>query len=536
MPIELMIPPWARVSSGRFDFLSNTVAFPSTFTGAIRSTDRLGDRVGVNFSTQNASHRETAPTRALLSAIRASMRGQSARIWFTDPGYQRRGSFPATELLSNNTFANGTTGFNVGGSPVASLSVADRVLRVNRTGGGGNNPQVDPASLPTTVQYAPYALRGFFSGLRGNPTLAAYHHDGTIEVENILPAGTGGYVCAAQVVRATAPAQLALYDRATSGGIAGDYFDVSWMSYARCTLVDNGQNLLLRSDEFDNAAWTKINCTITTGDTAPDGSTAGDSLVENGAAGQHFVIQTPAAAVSSSALDYCICVALRANGRSWAVIGLSEATGGTSVFDYFNLSNGAIGAFGATGANWSNRRSFTVFLGNGWYLCCVVARKTNAATSLSAFVNAATADGTSNYTGTNGLSAIRMWRATQAQSSVPTRLVLTTSAASTGTSQTGPGYYTKGWPASTNGLLLTDDWVQIGRQPNKVVAPVNSDAAGLAYLQLAYPLRTAPSDNAPVIIHEPFGRFVSADNQGGYDFRPGVFTDHEFQLIEDLAT
>jgi hypothetical protein len=76
--------------------------------------------------------------------------------------------------------------------------------------------------------------------------------------------------------------------------------------------------------------------------------------------------------------------------------------------------------------------------------------------------------------------------------------------------------------------------VQIGNQLNKVVAPVNSDAAGLAYLRLAYPQRTAPSDNEPIIITNPFGRFVATGNEGGYDFSPGGFSSHAFELIEAL--
>jgi hypothetical protein len=79
-------------------------------------------------------------------------------------------------------------------------------------------------------------------------------------------------------------------------------------------------------------------------------------------------------------------------------------------------------------------------------------------------------------------------------------------------------------PVSTNGLLMPDDEIQVGNELKLVTAPLNSDAAGLGYLQFEPPLRGAPADNAPVILHEPMGRFLFTGELVGWDHEPGIIT------------
>lgn len=55
---------------------------------------------------------------------------------------------------------------------------------------------------------------------------------------------------------------------------------------------DSGKNLLLYSEQFDNAAWVKVNCTVTANAlTAPDGTTTADTIVRT-AVGNHYFGQT----------------------------------------------------------------------------------------------------------------------------------------------------------------------------------------------------------------------------------------------------
>jgi hypothetical protein len=65
-------------------------------------------------------------------------------------------------------------------------------------------------------------------------------------------------------------------------------------------------NVALRSEEFDNAAWTKSNCTITANAiAAPDGTTTADKLIENVANAQHQAGQSFTAAAGSTVTISC---------------------------------------------------------------------------------------------------------------------------------------------------------------------------------------------------------------------------------------
>lgn len=322
-------------------------------------------------------------------------------------------------------------------------------------------------------------------------------------------------------------------DTAGNISLAGDWVDVPWLSFARCALIDNRPNLLLQSDVF-GTSWTPSNATVGTNATAaPDGTTTADSIIEDSTAStSHGIYQ--AVTVSSAAADYTFTVCLKASGRTWAMVRLYETTGATQVDAYVNLSTGAIGTT-ATGANWSDLRAFSTSLGDGWYRVAIVGRKTNAATTLRGYVYLATADNTPIYNG-NGSGNIHAWRGGLAQSSVPFNPMQTTTAADAdGALQTGSGLYIKGLPASTSGLLLAGDQVQIGDELLFVAAPLDSTAGGLGYLQLHRPLRTPAADNAPVIVHEPMGKFLLAQSENGWINSAPAFTDSTLDFIEAVS-
>jgi hypothetical protein len=528
---DLLFPPSARVTSQRIDAISNTVAARSIFTGAVRTLSRTGDRMRWGISTANASNEETYAVRAALQSLRLNASGQANRIWFADPGYRQRGSFPSTELLTNSNFASGTTGWTGGASEIT-WAVSDRVLRATRTAVTATMNVVRPTSAVTVTRYAPHVARYFVAGGRYAATLQG-------RIRNAADNETLGSSAASSsfgmIQSVATPYDTTcipgIIDTTFAGLMAGDYIDVSFASLSRCALIDNGTNLLLHSDTLDAAAWTATRASVSAvNGMAPDGGADAVAIIEDStAANTHQVSR--ATTVSSAVADYSFSVALKIRTtRTWAHIVLSHGTGASTA--WVNLSTGALGTVSG-GSDWSNARAVVTSLGNGWYVLTLTARKTNSSTSITTTIRPTTGDGVQSYDG-DGSGSIYVWRATLAQSSVPTRLVQTTSAATSGSSQTGADFYTKGWPASTNGLLLEGDRVQIGNQLNIVVAPVNSDAAGRAYLQLAYPLRSAPADNAPIIINSPMARCVLGSNEGGWSDAPGRLSDFDFVLEEAL--
>ena len=115
-------------------------------------------------------------------------------------------------------------------------------------------------------------------------------------------------------------------------------------------------NLVLRSEEFDNASWTKTFATITPNvTTAPDGTMTADKLVDDATLNQHRINQTPTAAIGT----YTFSVFLKKAEIDTAImrIGLIGAD--------FNLTTGT-----TSGANVGITSTIKNY-GNGWYRCSI---------------------------------------------------------------------------------------------------------------------------------------------------------------------
>lgn len=530
---EVMIPPWVRPESPETIRLidDGTIAFSPAFG---RGTTQRGIWADPRWGLHRRYRGLRSDEKAAIQNAWNETRGQFNILRVT-PHTPIRGSFATSELLTNNTFANGTTGLTAL-SPVTGISVSDRTLRISRISNNGTSAMFAYFSGIALTQYASYALRAMT--MRGRnpdsvyPSLVAGTSAGSSVNGGSTSSTSFGLLSIGFVAQSASTYFVGVGDTLAMGPMTGDYLNVPYISLAREPLVDNGANLLLRSDVISNASWTKTRSSASGSDTAPDGTALAERIIEDATASNtHFVQQ--AVTVSSAVGDYCFAVAAKAGTRTFLALQMEEFTGGTVVTSYFNLTTGASGTT-STGANWSNLRTFSVDLGGGWFYLAIVARKTNASTSLTQRIFIASADGTASYTG-DGSSFVRAWRATLSQSSLPVRLVQTTTASTTGSGQTGAGLYTKGWPASTSGLLLTGDWVEINGELKQLTAPVNSDAAGMAYMQFRPGLAGAPADNDPVIVYEPFGRFIYPQGTREMSNLFGIYSDCEMDLEEIYA-
>ena len=154
-------------------------------------------------------------------------------------------------------------------------------------------------------------------------------------------------------------------------------------------------NLLTKTEEFDNAAWTKSNVTVTANAiVAPDGTMTADSLIENTAISTHDLRQT----VSLVAAASTFAIRAKPNGRTWIAVAV-----GSIRYAYFNLAGaGAVGfSLNATGAISVDA--------NGWYTCTITFTPA-AAGGDNAYVYLASADNVVTYTG-DGTSGIYVWGA-----------------------------------------------------------------------------------------------------------------------------
>jgi hypothetical protein len=154
-------------------------------------------------------------------------------------------------------------------------------------------------------------------------------------------------------------------------------FDYSPVTLAPLGLLIEEQrtNLLLYSEQFDNAAWNKTLGTVTvtvTADsaTSPDGTVDADKVITANATGDHVIAQV---ASVTSGTTYTQSWFLKAAELNWVQV--TESTGfGSTQFQNINLSNGTVG-----NGNYGSAVSVTS-VGNGWYRVSV----TDTATATSA--------------------------------------------------------------------------------------------------------------------------------------------------------
>ena len=193
-----------------------------------------------------------------------------------------------------------------------------------------------------------------------------------------------------------------------------EYNGTSWA--AKGLLIEPAAtNLLLRSTTFNNG-WTASGATVTgNSTTAPDGTTAADTIVENASTSTHGVYQ----AATLTAATYTYSVFAKAGTRSWLFL---TCTPSSAFGAYFNLSDGTVGTVTA------GYTATISAVGNGWYRCAISFTATAATWYSNVLV--ATANGTSSYTG-DGASGLYAWGAQLESGSVASSFIETTTATAT---------------------------------------------------------------------------------------------------------
>jgi hypothetical protein len=169
--------------------------------------------------------------------------------------------------------------------------------------------------------------------------------------------------------------------------------------------------LLLRSEEFDNAAWTKTRSSITSNTiVAPDGTLTGDKLVEDTTASNTHQVSQPA---SLTAGTHTYSIFAKAGERS--VLQTFRSNLNIDLFTHtFNLSTGTASGTGAS----------IVSVGNSWYLCIsTVTVNATGSTGINFSINNGS---TNSYTG-DGTSGIYLWGAQLEQSTTVGEYIPTTS-------------------------------------------------------------------------------------------------------------
>lgn len=124
-------------------------------------------------------------------------------------------------------------------------------------------------------------------------------------------------------------------------------------------LADKKQNLILRSEEFGDAAWTLSSGSVTADQVAaPDGSVTADLLT----IGSGAVIRQAPTLVNG--IGYVMAARLKKQSVNFAFLQIRIAS--TAYKHWFNLNTGAVASKDAGGGIQAISDQ-----GNGWYLCSV---------------------------------------------------------------------------------------------------------------------------------------------------------------------
>lgn len=190
------------------------------------------------------------------------------------------------------------------------------------------------------------------------------------------------------------------YTPTTSAAVYGPRFDYDGSGVTNVQPI--ATNLLTYSEQFDNAAWTKVRMSITANAiAAPNGTVTADAFVEDTTASNTHVLYVARSGLTSGS-TYSFSLYVKANGRTQVSISCGSAAftgiGGT----LFDLSaNTASNGTGVVGSSITD-------VGNGWkrIVYTVTANGTGSGDIyIGTYVN-----GSGTYTG-DGTSGVYVWGA-----------------------------------------------------------------------------------------------------------------------------
>lgn len=255
-------------------------------------------------------------------------------------------------------------------------------------------------------------------------------------------------------------------------------------------------NLLVRSQEFDNASWTKTSVTVTANAaTAPDGTLTAEKLQKTASVLSYFY--QPGTA---SAGTYTFSFFVKTVDATRLYLEAFQA----SASDYFNLTTGTVSITGGS--------LYTMTAhGNGWYRCTATktfgAALTNLTGSLYLDVYGTSATTSSAY----------FWGAQVELGSFATSHIPTTTAAVTRQYDLITGTSLSPWfNAAAGSLVAQFDTLAVGAGGSAILLSIASNAGGS--LNCAPQLDVMPNATVRAVYTNAAGATLSNASRGTYSF------------------
>ena len=165
--------------------------------------------------------------------------------------------------------------------------------------------------------------------------------------------------------------------------------------------VGGRRNLLLQTEAFNEAVWTKSNGSFTsTTETSPIGTATADVFTQSSgvtSAALFYINNTYPSTPASTALAFSIYA--KRGAKDFLVVGTDvTASAGSNSYSYFNLSNGTVGT-AASGHTLS-----IASVGSGWYRCTLSATSRASVQNTTYYVGHADTNGSLTVVGSGSTS------------------------------------------------------------------------------------------------------------------------------------
>ena len=320
-----------------------------------------------------------------------------------------------SELVTNGTFDTDLTGWTAATAVTTALD--NNTMRVSYTTGAGGTFYIGAYQSFSTAIGRQYKATVDVTSVSSNTGRVRFEQSpGGGQNGNYTSLGLGSYTFYFVATATTTYINLGMASDAT-GSVGFDNISVKEVIFDRATdplvlfthpaeiprieydaagavkglLIEEARtNLLTYSEAFDNAAWTKINLSLGSGEISPDGTTVSDRLTATVTGSTHTY---PNARSSTIGVTYSTSVFAKA--ATHGIVQLNVPSSG-NIFVNFDLTTGAKGVENDCTANIEP-------IGGGWYRCSMTWVATSTTNSFGLSIVSLITSGRSTFT-TSGYS------------------------------------------------------------------------------------------------------------------------------------
>jgi hypothetical protein len=255
------------------------------------------------------------------------------------------------------------------------------------------------------------------------PTLKLdFNETTTLDNRITFTRATNGTFFNSSGVLSTASSGAARFDHRLESGV--------WVNKG-LLIEEQRTNSFQRSEEFNDAYWTKTNVTVTANDTtAPDGTTTAEKIVETTTNGLHIVersLTLTSTSASPTSLSFFVKGGLNKTRFFIQVVGVDNITNPT-IRNTVNLSDNSINPSGFNGG--TSLGGSLQDCGNGWYRVAISGYTGLTATNHIIQFTYLDASGNASYAG-NTSNGFYLWGTQLEAGAFPTSYIKTTTASVT---------------------------------------------------------------------------------------------------------